>query len=124
MCTADQGPEPGALTDSADFPARIVYAINYNIFVNKVRFIEDQAGIAQAVGVHAIPPRDVRVAFDKPHAGDVLGQYLEFREGTCTGMKEISADEFYRGIEYCRYWRSVRLDTSAGTIPGPPPPTP
>ena len=108
--TADQAPGPGEPFDSADFPARITYAINYNVFLNKENFVEDQSGIAIAVGADQIPPRDVTVAFDKPHIGHVLSRYLEFGEGHCTGMHEIPEDEYLRGVNFCRYWRTVPLD--------------
>lgn len=108
--TADQGPGPGEPFDSADFPARITYAINYNIFLNRERFVEDQSGIAIAAGADQIPPRDVTVAFDKPHIGHVLSRYIEFGNGHCTGMHEIPEDEYQRGVNFCRYWRTVPLD--------------
>ncbi|MCW1408218.1 hypothetical protein OLZ32_08085 [Rhizobium sp. 1AS11] len=108
--TADQRPEPGDPADCADFPARITYAINYDITVNKVAFVEDQAGIAIAVGAQEIPPRDVTVAFDKPHLGYVLQQFLEFGPGHCTGMHDITAEQFKEGANFSRYWSTVPLD--------------
>jgi hypothetical protein len=108
--TADQAPDVGDPIDSADFPARITYAINYNIHLNRERFVEDQAGIAIAVGADQIPPRDVTVAFDKPHLGHVIGRYLEFDRGHCTGMHEITEVEYKSGLNFCRYWRTVPLD--------------
>lgn len=108
--TADQGPAGDEPVDSADFPARITYAINYSIAVNLEEFVEDQAGIAIAVGVDDVPPRDVTVAFDKPHIGHVLSRYLEFGPGHCTGMHEISQAEYDHGVNFCRYWRTVPLD--------------
>lgn len=113
--TADQGPDVGDPTDSADFPARLTYAINYHIMFNNTRFVEDQAGIAIAVGAVEVPPRDVTVAFDKPHIGHVLKKYLEFGPGHCTGMHEIAESEYDVGLNYCRYWRGVPLD---GQDPG------
>lgn len=108
--TADQGPDVGDPIDSADFPARLTYAINYNISVNQEEFVEDQAGIAIAVGALEVPPRDVTVAFDKPHVGRVLSQYLEFGPGHCTGMHEITQGEYNAGVNFSRYWRTVPLD--------------
>jgi hypothetical protein len=110
--TADQRPDLGDPIDSTDFPARITYAINYNIAVNKIGFVEDQAGIAIAVGALEVPPRDVTVAFDKPHVGKVLEQYLEFGPGHCTGMHEIPQDDFDAGVNFSRYWWNVPLDPS------------
>lgn len=107
--TADQAPEPGYPIDSADFPARITYAANYDIFVNNERFVDDQSGIAIAVGVDQIPPRDVKVAFEKPQAGLVLNNYLEFAAGSCTGMEQITEQEFRDGSNFARYWRTVPL---------------
>lgn len=109
---ANQGPDVGAPIDSADFPARITYAINYNIFVNNQQFIEDQAGIAIADGCLEVPPRDVTVAFEKIHIGQVLEQYLEFDKGHCTGMHEITAAAFHEGTNFSRYWRTVPLRTT------------
>jgi hypothetical protein len=121
LCLADQGPGPGEPRDSADFPARITYAINYNIYINNVHFVEDQAGIAIADGVVEIPPRDVLVAFEKPQAGAVLGNHLEFDVGTCTGMVPVLQSEYRGGVEMARYWRSCRLDVQSGQAPGLPP---
>lgn len=121
ICIADQGPAVGDKPDSADFPARITYAINYNIYVNDTCFVEDQAGVAIADGVTEIPPRDVLVAFEKPHVGTMLGRYLEFKAGTCTGMIPIPEEEFRAGQAMARYWRSARLDVQSGRAPGLPP---
>jgi hypothetical protein len=108
--TADQSPDIGHPIDSADFPARMTYAINYHIHVNRERFVEDQSGIAIAVGVLEVPPRDVTVAFDKPHIGHVLERFLEFGPGHCTGMHEIPEEEYLSGMNFSRYWRTVPLD--------------
>lgn len=108
--TADQSPDVGSPTDSADFPARLTYATNYNIFLNREQFVEDNAGIAIAVGAIEVPPRDVTVAFDKPHVGHVLQKYLEFGPGHCTGMHEITSAEYKAGLNFARYWRTVPLD--------------
>lgn len=107
--SAEQRPDPGDPIDSADFPARITYAINYDIRINDERFVEDQAGIAIAVGAQEIPPRDVTVAFDKPHVGRVASAYLEFGPGHCTGMHEIPATEYLHNVNFARYWRTVPL---------------
>lgn len=125
--TADQAPDVGAPVDSTDFPARITYAINYNIFVNRERFVEDQSGIAVAVGADQVPPRDVVVAFDKPHVGHVLAEFLEFGPGHCTGMHEIPEEAYRQGLDFCRYWRGVPLAITE--MPdfdpyNPPPPEP
>jgi|GEM_PF-1555738 len=111
--TADQAPEPGLPFDSADFPARITYAINYDIYINRERFVEDQAGIAIAVGAEEVPPRDVKVAFEKPQAGLVAGRYMEFSSGCCTGMEEISITDYREGLNFGRYWRTVPLEPNA-----------
>jgi hypothetical protein len=109
--TAHQRPAPGYPADAADFPARIMYAASYNIFLNNVHFVEDQSGIAICDGVHEIPPRDVTVAFDKPHHGTVLDahHYLEFGAGCCTGMHEITEEEYRRGLEFARACRELPL---------------
>lgn len=107
--TADQAPDVGHPHDSADFPARITYAINYDIYINRERFVEDQAGIAIAVGAQEVPPRDVKVAFEKPQAGLVANRFLEFSSGSCTGMVEIAAADYEQGLNFGRYWRTVPL---------------
>jgi hypothetical protein len=109
ICTAEQGPSLGEAHDSCDFPARIVYAANYHVSINKERFIEDQSGVAIACGVHEIPPRDVTVAFDKPHAGYVLGKYIKFGNGHCTGMHEITEVAYRKGLAVCKFWRNQPL---------------
>ena len=110
ICTAHQGPSVGEKEDSVDFPARIMYAASYHIYINNQRFVEDQAGVALADGVHEIPPRDVTVAFDKPHAGHVLERYLEFGPGHCTGMHEIPVDRYMFGKNTSEYWRTQPLN--------------
>ena len=110
ICTSHQGPDLGRPFDSADFPARIMYAASYHIFINRERFVEDQAGVALADGVHEIPPRDVTVAFDKPHTGEVLNRYLEFGPGHCTGMHEITVDRYLYGKAISEYWRTQPLN--------------
>jgi hypothetical protein len=109
--TAHQRPEPGYPLDAADFPARIMYAASYHIHLNNVRFVEDQPGIAICDGVHEIPPRDVTVAFDKPHHGTVLDSLhvLEFGPGHCTGMHEIPEEEYRRGVQFARWCRTLPL---------------
>ena len=113
--TVDQAPDVGYPADSADFPARITYAINYNIFLNREKFVEDNAGIAIAVGAVEVPPRDITVAFDKPHVGHVIKKYLEFGPGHCTGMHEIPSAEYNAGLNFARYWRTVPLDPNQWT---------
>jgi hypothetical protein len=121
LCVAAQGPDPGRRHDSADFPARITYAANYHIYINDTRFVEDQSGVAVADGVLEIPPRDVRVAFQKPQAGEVLGRYVSFGEGCCTGMEPIPVLDFRSGKALSQYWRSARLDVQQGRAPAAPP---
>lgn len=108
--TAEQAPDPGRPFDSADFPARITYAANYDIYINRERFVEDQAGIAIAVGAEDVPPRDVKVAFEKPQAGLVAERFIEFSSGDCTGMFEIPMEDYREGLNFARYWRTVPLD--------------
>jgi hypothetical protein len=109
ICTALQGPDLGRPIDSADFPANIHYSINFNVFVNEHRMIQDAAGVAHAYGIHRIPPRDVTVAFDKTHAGIVLERNLKLGKGHCTGMHTITREEFREGRNFARYWRKMPL---------------
>jgi len=109
FCVADYGPAPGQPEDSSDFPARITYSASYNVFLNNVQIICDQAGVAMARNVLQIPPRDVLVAFEKPFAGELdvpddgdrrtprRRIRIEFGSGTCTGMVEISQSDWERG---------------------------
>ena len=80
--------------------------------LNRERFVEDQAGIAIAVGADDVPPRDVRVAFEKPQIGLVANRFLEFSSGCCWGMHEISSTEYFNGLNFGRYWRTVSLAPS------------
>jgi hypothetical protein len=114
LCVAYQGPDVGHPYDSADFPARINYATSYHVYVNNHQFVEDQAGIATADGITQIPPRDIRVAFDKPHQGEFLNKIWRFSSGCCEGMHEITEAEYRQGQSIARYWRSNRLDVQAG----------
>ena len=107
ICIALQGPDLGRPINSADFPANIHYSINYNVFVNESKMIEDAAGTAHADGIHRIPPRDVTVSFDKTHAGIVLEKYLRLGKGHCTGMHTITREEFREGRNFARYWRKM-----------------
>jgi hypothetical protein len=113
LATADQAPEPGQPFDSADLPARITYAINYDVHINNQKLVDDQAGIAIAVGAEEIPPRDVKVAFEKPQAGHLMSRHVYFRPGCCTGMLEIAEREFADGVNFARYSRTVPLDPEA-----------
>lgn len=115
ICTAHQRPEPGYPFDSADFPARIMYAASYHVHINQVRFVQDQAGIAICDGVHEIPPRDVTVAFDKPFSGGLrndIYQILKYGPGCCIGMHEIAEEEYRRGVEFARHCRTLPLQPS------------
>lgn len=109
ICTAHQRPDPGKPETSADFPARIMYAASYHIYLNNARFVQDKAGVAIADGVLEIPPRDVVVAFDKPHANTVLGRYLLFRPGWCTGMEPILEEDYREGLAFARALRQQSL---------------
>jgi hypothetical protein len=79
--------------------------------------VTDQAGVAVAVGAQEIPPRDVKVAFEKPYEGKLFS----FSAGDCTGMTEIAAADFQRGKALAEYWRGTRLNTQLGTKSAPPP---
>jgi hypothetical protein len=102
ICIADEPPIEGLGVDSSDFPAHIIYTANFEVWVNGTCIAEDQMGIAHAKGVRGIPPRDVKVAFEKPIQGD----RFEFSSGMCLGMHEISSEEFQEGVQICNEART------------------
>jgi len=115
FCVADRCPTEGQPHDSADFPARITYSASYDIYLNNVKIVNDQAGVAMARNVQAIPPRDVLVAFEKPFRGEFThpktGKHIlvEFGSGSCTGMVEISSNEWERGRELALTTQNLEL---------------
>ncbi|WP_093167789.1 hypothetical protein [Sinosporangium album] len=105
ICIADDPPIEGLGADSSDFPAHIIYTANFEVWANGTQVAGDQMGIAHAKAVRGIPPRDVKVAFEKPIQGDGFS----FASGMCLGMHEITREEFLEGVEAARAARSRAL---------------
>ncbi|WP_283136133.1 hypothetical protein [Rhizohabitans arisaemae] len=89
-------------------PAHIVYAANFEVWVDGDRIAADQMGIAHAKGCRSIPPCDVKVAFHKP----VDGGRFAFVNGMCLG--QAARERFARGRCTPR--------VPAGVTPGERPP--
>jgi hypothetical protein len=105
ICIADRPPIPGMGEDSSDFPAHIIYTANFEVWANGACVAADQMGIAHAKGVRGIPPRDVKVAFEKPIQSD----RFSFSSGMCLGMHEITPDEYHEGVNISRAVRARPL---------------
>ncbi|MFP5284320.1 MAG: hypothetical protein ACLGI9_01130 [Thermoanaerobaculia bacterium] len=107
-----------SLQKDRDYPAMIVYNAIYDVYLNDVKIIDKQAGVAFATGVMEIPPRNITVAFHKPFSlsaarkadtrldaklGDVVPS-VEFDAGTCEDMSQITREQFNSGLrEAARY---------------------
>src|SRR5215208_1684697 len=58
-----------AMQQGSDFPAQIVYNAIYDVYLDRDPVVQNQPGVAIAIGVREIPPRNVTVAFEKPYEG-------------------------------------------------------
>jgi hypothetical protein len=97
--------------EGPDFPATIIYNACYDVFLNTVRIIDAQMGVAICTPVVSIPPRNVLVAFEKPF--DDWKQGIAFRSGCCWGMRTISEEEFLRGANRAREIRGWKPKANA-----------
>ncbi len=112
-----------SLQKDRDYPAMIVYNAIYDVFLNDVKIIDKQAGVAFATGVMEIPPRNITVAFYKPFSlsaarrkdaklnaklGDVDSSF-ELDAGTCEDMTQITAEQFSAGLRQAREYRERPL---------------
>jgi hypothetical protein len=89
ICMSEQAYSKG----KSDYPARIIYSAVYDIYLNDERIVANQPGIAFATGVRQIPPRDVKVAFEKP----IFTKLFWWRSGCCWFMKRITRAIFEKG---------------------------
>lgn len=112
-----------ALQKTNDYPAMIVYNAIYDIYLNDVKLVDKQAGVAFATGVMEIPPRNITVAFHKPFSYaeararnpqlaaqlDALAAalpFFEFAAGTCEDMTQITLQQFEAGVATAARFRS------------------
>lgn len=106
-----------SLQKNKDYPAMIVYNAIYDVYLNDVKIISQQPGVAFATGVMEIPPRNITVAFHKPFSlkearrkdpkmSAALQKFgepgdpppFDFDPGTCEDMTQISVAQFNAGV--------------------------
>jgi len=112
-----------SLQKDRDYPAMIVYDAVYDVYLNDVKIIDKQAGVAFATGVMEIPPRNITVAFHKPFSlsearkkdraldaklGDVESAF-ELDPGTCEDMTQITREQFMEGTRQAAQFRERPL---------------
>lgn len=114
-----------SLQKNKDYPAMIVYNAIYDVYLNDVKIIDRQPGVAFATGVMEIPPRNITVAFHKPFSlnearrkNPKLNAALEkfgdpgdpppfdFDPGTCEDMTQISVAQFNAGVAEAERYRT------------------
>lgn len=84
-----------------DYPATIVYSAIYDVYLNEKRIVANQPGVAFAHGIRQIPPRGVKIAFEKPFDSE----RFRFDSGWCGGMRTITREEFEVGARQARAYR-------------------
>jgi hypothetical protein len=112
-----------SLQKERDYPALIVYNAIYDVYLNDVKIIDKQAGVAFATGVMEIPPRNITVAFHKPFSlsearrkdakldaklADVDSSF-ELDAGTCEDMTQITREQFMAGLRQAGTFREKSL---------------
>jgi hypothetical protein len=112
-----------SLQKKNDYPAMIVYDAIYDVYLNDVKIIDKQAGVAFATGVMEIPPRNITVAFYKPFSlsaarkkdakldaklGDVESSF-DLDAGTCEDMTQITEQQFNEGSRMAAEYRQKSL---------------
>ena len=119
-----------SLQKTTDYPAMIVYDAIYDIYINDVKLVDKQPGVAFATGVMEIPPRNITVAFHKPFSYpearandpqlaarlDAAGADLpafEFAAGTCEDMTQITAAQFNAGAAQAAAYRTRTFGQAA-----------
>jgi hypothetical protein len=108
-----------SLQKDRDYPAMIVYNAIYDVYLNDVKIIDKQAGVAFATGVMEIPPRNITVAFHKPFSlsearkrdakldaklGDLVDPIV-LDPGTCEDMTQITPQQFAAGARQAQEFR-------------------
>jgi hypothetical protein len=116
-----------SLQKDRDYPAMIVYNAIYDVFLNDVKIIDKQPGVAFATGVMEIPPRNITVAFHKPFSlssarradkaldaklGEVVPS-IEFDAGTCEDMTQITREQFNEGLRDAGQYRRTPFDKNS-----------
>ena len=112
-----------SLQKNGDYPAMIVYDAIYDVYLNDVKIIDKQAGVAFATGVMEIPPRNITVAFHKPFSltearkrdakldaklGEVVDGF-SLDPGTCEDMTQITPQQFNEGLRQAGEYRQKSL---------------
>jgi hypothetical protein len=120
-----------SLQKNSDYPAMIVYDAIYDVYLNDVKIIDKQAGVAFATGVMEIPPRNITVAFYKPFSlsaarkkdakldaklADVDSSF-ELDPGTCEDMTQITPQQFNEGARLAAEFRQRALSKRIGKKP-------
>ncbi len=104
--------------EGTDFPATIIYSACYDVFINDMKIMDGQMGVAICTPVVSIPPRGVLVAFEKPFEDRKLG--IAFNRGCCWGMRTITSDDFLAGANEARKIRGWSAQRDAyGSFAGP-----
>ncbi|MBC7912006.1 MAG: hypothetical protein H7Y30_15970, partial [Pyrinomonadaceae bacterium] len=110
--------------EGPDFPATIIYSACYDVFINDMKIMDGQMGVAICTPVVSIPPRGVLVAFEKPFEDRKRG--IAFNRGCCWGMRTITSDEFLEGTNHARKirgWSAQRDPLGSFFGPGEKKPT-
>jgi hypothetical protein len=124
-----------SLQKDRDYPAMIVYDAIYDVYLNDVKIIDQQAGVAFATGVMEIPPRNITVAFYKPFSlsaarrkdakldaklGEVDSSF-DLDAGTCEDMTQITPRQFNEGLRQALEFRSKSLSRRSAKKPADQP---
>ncbi|NJL30055.1 MAG: hypothetical protein HC897_20255 [Thermoanaerobaculia bacterium] len=126
-CEDYKGPKVSERVSRKDYPALIIYNAIYDVWLNGLKIVSAEPGIAMARGVTEIPPTGITVAFQKPvETTKPDGTIIKICPGTCSGMRTIPIHEFQAGLETAaKIKRNERLPEGwkprAITTPAPRP---
>lgn len=98
-CEDYKGPKVSERVSRQDYPALIIYNAIYDVWLNGLKIVSAEPGIAMARGVTEIPPTGITVAFQKPvETTKPDGTIIKICPGTCSGMRTIPVHEFQAGL--------------------------
>lgn len=98
-CEEFKGPDTMTKASRQDYPAMIIYNAIYDVWLNGLKIVSAEPGIAMARGVTEIPPTGITVAFQKPvETRKPDGTIIKICPGTCSGMRTIPLHEFQAGL--------------------------
>lgn len=98
-CEDYKGPKTSERVSRQDYPALIIYNAIYDVWLNGLKIVSAEPGIAMARGVTEIPPTGITVAFQKPvETTKPDGTIIKICPGTCSGMRTIPVHEFQAGL--------------------------